>query len=326
MFILNRNGITREAEGAASGGGEAASAAGGEQGSTPATNGSFFTPPADSGNTFLSMLPEEFRNDPTFKDYKTMPDFLKSHKNMASLVGKKAIERPGDGATPEQIKAFRTAIGVPETVDGYQFDDVDLSAYGDAAAAFKKELGDFKQTFMELGIPAKEANELQKKYWGDVAKGLEAANKAGDAKRKAAAEVAAAEAAKFDTEWDQIVKQQFGDNAPQVVDNAKALMLEFANKDDLAIIEKLDNKTLFAFLNTLNGVREKYMSEGNPPSNSGTHTSTQSAEAKRAEGKALYAQIIKLDHMDPKRAELMTKYKAIYANLPAEKEDTTKSF
>lgn len=289
--------------------------AGGEGGGQ--SSGSFFTPPAGSDNSFLSSLPEEFRTDPTFKDYKSMPDFLKSHKNMASLVGKKAIERPGDNATPEQIKAFRAAIGVPETADGYKFDDVDLSSYGEAANAFKKELGDFREIFMEIGIPAKEANALQQKYWNKLAEGLKAVSAAGEAKR-------AEEAAKFDAEFAQMNQQRFGEKAEAVVSGARDLMAEFASKEDIEIIQKLDNKTLFAFLNTLNGVREKYMSEGNPPANGGSHTSVQSEEAARSEAKNLYSELRKLDAMDPKRREIQDKINAIYAKLPAEKEDTTK--
>jgi len=63
-------------------------------------------------------LPEKFWVDgkPAFDQLAT------SYKGLEQLLGKKAnaIVIPGEGSKPEEIAAFRKALGVPEKPDGYQ--------------------------------------------------------------------------------------------------------------------------------------------------------------------------------------------------------------
>lgn len=59
---------------------------------------------------------------PTFSKYKTEAELFKGIANLATLAGKKTegIRVPGPDAKPEEIAEFRKALGVPETVDGYE--------------------------------------------------------------------------------------------------------------------------------------------------------------------------------------------------------------
>lgn len=62
------------------------------------------------------------------------------------------IAVPGEGATPEQVKAFNTKLGVPEAPEGYQFK---APEGGQLDPAMVK----FGQTFLHsLGVPASKAD------------------------------------------------------------------------------------------------------------------------------------------------------------------------
>lgn len=84
-------------------------------------------PPAPATNSFLEMLPEQYRNKERFVNFSKaadpMGELLKSYENQESLIGKKAegLRVPGEGATAEDWAAFNKALGVPETPDGYEY-------------------------------------------------------------------------------------------------------------------------------------------------------------------------------------------------------------
>ena len=63
-------------------------------------------------------LPKEARENPNVSKYKTSDDFVKGHLSAVERVGKSIII-PDEKATPEERKAFKMKLGVPETADGY---------------------------------------------------------------------------------------------------------------------------------------------------------------------------------------------------------------
>jgi len=66
-------------------------------------------------------LPEELR--PTAANYKDLPSLVKSLVHTKQLASGKMdgyIKVPGEGATPEEVTAYRKAQGVPDTPDAYE--------------------------------------------------------------------------------------------------------------------------------------------------------------------------------------------------------------
>ena len=54
---------------------------------------------------------------------KTLDDVVKGFRDtQRALHDKGMVKVPGEGATPEETTAFRKAIGVPDTVEGYKFE------------------------------------------------------------------------------------------------------------------------------------------------------------------------------------------------------------
>lgn len=100
------------------------------------------TPPSNEPDTgsgagtppdFMSFVPEAYREEPVIKDIsrseKPFENLFEQFKHAHSQIGKTTtgLQVPGEGATPEQVKAFHKALGVPDTIDGYEVPAFDIS-------------------------------------------------------------------------------------------------------------------------------------------------------------------------------------------------------
>ena len=75
---------------------------------------------ADNANSeWLNAFDEDDRTRSNLTKYTNMKDFLDGHDNLSQLVGKKALQAPGEHSTPEDHIAWRKFIGTPETNTGY---------------------------------------------------------------------------------------------------------------------------------------------------------------------------------------------------------------
>jgi hypothetical protein len=89
----------------------------------------FFGSDGNFVDGWADKLPDGFlpvEDLPAFKihasKYKSPLDAIKSDFHKEKMLGRKAqsVVVPGEKSTPEEIAAFRTALGVPETPDGYK--------------------------------------------------------------------------------------------------------------------------------------------------------------------------------------------------------------
>jgi len=75
------------------------------------------TPPAGTPD-WREGLPEELRAEPSFKDVPDVPTLAKRFIDTKKMVGG-SLKVPKDGAPPEEVNAFYTALGRPASVDKY---------------------------------------------------------------------------------------------------------------------------------------------------------------------------------------------------------------
>lgn len=63
-----------------------------------------------------------------FAKFRSIDDLAKSYRGLEQRLGKSAgaVYVPGEGATPEEVSAYRRALGVPEQPDGYELRPDDL--------------------------------------------------------------------------------------------------------------------------------------------------------------------------------------------------------
>lgn len=72
---------------------------------------------------WIDQLPENLRGEDSLRVIKSIPDLAGSYVATKAMVGKR-LEAPGEGATPEQIAAWRKTVGAPEKPEGYYSDDL----------------------------------------------------------------------------------------------------------------------------------------------------------------------------------------------------------
>lgn len=78
-------------------------------------------PDGTFGEGWTNNLPEDSAAyKDTLSKYKSVPDMAKALANANALIGKK-LGVPGEKSTPEEVAAFRKAMGVPDTLDDYKF-------------------------------------------------------------------------------------------------------------------------------------------------------------------------------------------------------------
>lgn len=78
-------------------------------------------PDGTFGDKWLDALPEDAKDyKDTLAKYKSVPDMAKALANANALIGKK-LGVPNEKSSPEEVAAFRKALGVPDTLDDYKF-------------------------------------------------------------------------------------------------------------------------------------------------------------------------------------------------------------
>lgn len=85
-------------------------------------------PPAESpwigadgafSDKWTDKLPADLEGRESLGRFKTVADLAKSYRNMEALVGKKTLV-PTDKSTPEEVAAYRKALGIPDKVEDYK--------------------------------------------------------------------------------------------------------------------------------------------------------------------------------------------------------------
>lgn len=105
--------------------------------------------------------------------YKTVEEALYAGWNASQLVGKKAsgVSVPGPDAKPDEIAAFRKALGVPEKPEGYGLKKPDAMPEG--LEWDEKAVGEFSAVAHKHGLPPAAVKELlelhQKNEAGKIA-------------------------------------------------------------------------------------------------------------------------------------------------------------
>lgn len=129
-------GTSNTGGGAAGAAGAGAGAGSGSGGNTGAGSGS-----SDGGNSggtgnqndksslgtgnagtasWRDSLPDDLKADPTLSKYSDLPNLAKAHIELQKKFGQKGIFKPGKDASPEEIKSFREAMGIPTDATKYE--------------------------------------------------------------------------------------------------------------------------------------------------------------------------------------------------------------
>lgn len=109
------------AAGAGGSGGGDAGAGGGQAGGHGTAGWSWAKEDGTFSEGWADKLPDALKGNPSLKTIQSLPDLAKAYVETKGLVGKK-LEMPGEGATPEQVAAWRKTVGAPDKPEGYRGD------------------------------------------------------------------------------------------------------------------------------------------------------------------------------------------------------------
>ena len=121
---------TAPSGGTGSGGGNASAAGSGGTGASSGAaggQGGMGTGAAGTQTSWRDTLPDDLKSDATLNKYSDIPNLAKAHIELQKLIGQKGIIKPGKEASPEQIKAFREALGIPSDPSKYDMGEFDKS-------------------------------------------------------------------------------------------------------------------------------------------------------------------------------------------------------
>lgn len=164
---------------------------------------------------FRSLLPDDIRSASTFEPFNKVTNhkefieqMARSYHSAQGLVGKKGMQVPGEGATPEQISEFHKALGVPEKPEDYKFN------FPDGYKPDEARIGEWRKQFKELGVPPKQADKLVGLYLKDEAASV-----------KAYTERSAS--------WENESRSAFGDKLPKVLNEVNYALREVDPQGEL---------------------------------------------------------------------------------------------
>src|SRR3990167_8027604 len=121
------------------------------------------TPPPPPADGDRSWVPDDLKEDATLKNFKTPHDAIRAFVATKKLVGQRLegmVKVPGDGATPEEVTAWRKATGVPDAVADYTLDVAEDLRH----LVPTERLGEYATVFHELGVPKGTAQKIVSRY------------------------------------------------------------------------------------------------------------------------------------------------------------------
>lgn len=124
--------------------------------------------PAPTDAKYLSQLSPELRDNPIWKDHPTLNDVATSYISTKEKLSK-AITIPGEGATEDEVSAFRERMGIPKAPTEYE---IDTKGIPESVGKQLETL--FRDNALKSGLTKEQAKKQWDLISGIVTKGDEA--------------------------------------------------------------------------------------------------------------------------------------------------------
>lgn len=188
---------------------------------TPSTNNSAGEGSPTVMPGWLAGYPKEMRENKEFWKFQKPGDFYEAHKALSEKLSRSIVRPPAEGATPEEVAAYRKEIGIPDSSDKYDFSKIE----GLPAVDEK-----FATRLREACFSAELSQGQAEKVYGEVNKIVS----------ETVSEIAKQNAETRDAAVIRL-KQEYGGNYPAVLDKAKAALAFFGSPE---LISKLNSNGL----------------------------------------------------------------------------------
>jgi hypothetical protein len=110
-------------------------------------------------NSWTAGLPVRDAEFAYAKGWENTIDLLRQYRDLEAIVGPDQVQMPGGDATPEEITAFWSRMGRPETPDGYNISP------GESASGYDTMLSDwFRNAAHAVHMPVDMAESLHDRF------------------------------------------------------------------------------------------------------------------------------------------------------------------
>lgn len=193
---------------------------------------------SDVQKSFLAIVPEAYKGKEYIQNIaKTENPFeetFKQYEHAQTLIGRSSLQVPDANSTPEQVKEFHKAIGVPETTENYKAKVIEWSEadkpYGELVVGRRLPgvLEAVAEKAHSVGVTDKQFEAVIEAYETGMVNSL-----------KTNMNEQAVQQAKNDVEFTQKMRQHFGDKADKVLENGANLLKSTLPKElaDAALAE-----------------------------------------------------------------------------------------
>lgn len=198
----------------------------------------------EPNETLVGLIPEEYKDRPWVAENTKDPDtFFKFVDNQNSLIGKKGVIVPEEGAPKEVWDTFHKTLGRPDSADGYEFEPIAELKDSKRDAEFEKSL---KGLLFEAGVPKATAKKLQQGF-----------DKLLFEKTKGDLELARKE----DEAFANLNKEFFGDDREKIVAGAQKILKDILPEKVLLAMDKMTSEQLSMVIAVTDAVYRKYGKE-----------------------------------------------------------------
>lgn len=182
-------------------------------------------------------------------------ELYKQFENAQSLIGKKSegITVPPPDATPEQVKAFHKALGVPDTADSYVYTPPTVADGADKDYWEYIDKNRDKAYYDSLKAVALEAGMTPAQYQ----KMMEGSEKAVISTQKDRIKAAKEEAETRTKVFDTTAVEAWGDKKEAVIANAKTLLPKFLSQKMQALVPNLSPEAWIVIADAFDGVNKQ---------------------------------------------------------------------
>jgi hypothetical protein len=201
---------------------------------------------------FQSLIPDEYKEEKSLKNFNKMDDFVKSYLHSQKLVGLDKIPVPNKHSTDDDWKEVYKKLGSPDSADGYKY------TLPEDHAVPEETLKTFSEQAAKLGLLPKQADGIMKYYNEVIQQGQQDA-------------LAQAETARMSSE--ETLRKEFGPSYQNKITGARNLATatlgeDFLNTTMLQDGSKLgDNPQLVkAFADLSEKLSEDTIVQGDNPS------------------------------------------------------------
>jgi len=192
-------------------------------------------PAAGEGDVpgWISGLTSDLRTNPIVLGHKKPSDFVKAALEWKGKA-ETAIVKPGEGATPEEVEAYRTAMGIPKDTSGYELPESNLVS--------KEFLDAQRELYLKHGLNKEQAKAVHEATVAQIAKGAELLKKANQDARNDA---------------EKTLKAELGDKYPQTLKSAQNALRRFATPELVKYLTDTGMGNNAALIKTFAAIQEQ---------------------------------------------------------------------